>query len=203
MSNQFLARANGGIVVLAERFPAVFALEGWQPHRPLKIGINEDIAAAGVMPAEDIGPTLRLYVQRLMYQRALAAGGSRFGLDGEPCGEVTAEHAAGAVTSAAHIEAAAQTRAAAAIAAWKVNKPRKVWKVFPDGHDANKPDKHREPGDVTAALPLAPDGPPPPPTPTEPVAKRLGLADLRRAAQERRARSCGQTQSAVTHNAGK
>jgi ProQ/FINO family len=44
MSNQFLARANGGIAALAEHFPAVFALEGWQPHKPLKIGINNDIA---------------------------------------------------------------------------------------------------------------------------------------------------------------
>jgi sRNA-binding protein len=68
MSSQFLARANGGIAVLAEHFPAVFTLEGWQPHKPLKIGVNEDIAAAGIMPAEDIGPTLRFYVRRLMYQ---------------------------------------------------------------------------------------------------------------------------------------
>jgi ProP effector len=203
MSDQFLTRANAGIAALAEHFPGVFALEGWQPHRPLKIGINEDIAAAAIMPAEDIGPTLRLYVQRLMYQRALAAGGSRYGLGGEPCGEVTAEHAAGAVTNAAHIEAEAQTRAAAAIAARKANKPRKVWKVFPDGHHANKPDKRREPGNVTASPPLAPEQAATPPTPPEPVAKRLGLADLRRAAQERRARNCGQTQSAVTHNAGK
>jgi sRNA-binding protein len=63
MSNEFLTRANGGIAALAERFPAVFALKGWQPHKPLKIGINEDIAAAGIIPAEDIGPTLRLYVR--------------------------------------------------------------------------------------------------------------------------------------------
>jgi sRNA-binding protein len=203
MSSQFLARANRGIALLAEHFPAVFVLEGWQPHMPLKIGINEDIAAAGIMPAEDIGPTLRLYVRRLMYQRALAAGSSRYDLNGKPCGEVTAEHAAGAVTSAAHIEAEAQIKGAAAIAARKANKPRKVWKVLPDGHDANKPDKRGEPGDVTAAPPLAPELAATPPTPTEPVVKRLGLADLRRAAQERRARSCGQTQSAVTHNAGK
>jgi ProP effector len=203
MSSQFLARANHGIALLAEHFPAIFALEGWQPHRPLKIGINEDIAAAGIMPAEDIGPTLRLYVRRLMYQRALAAGGSRYDLNGEPCGEVTEEQAAGAATSAAHIEAEAQTKGAAAIATRKATKPRKVWKVIPDGHDANKPDKHREPGDVTAALPLAPDGPPPPPTPTEPAAKRLGLADLRRAAQERRAGNRAHVQDAVMQSTGK
>ena len=110
MSNQFIARTNNGIVVLAEHFPAVFSLEVWQPHKPLKIGIHEDIAAAGIMPAEDIGPTLRLYVRRLMYQRALAAGGSRCGLDGEPCGEVTAEQAAGAAIAVTHIEAKAQAQ---------------------------------------------------------------------------------------------
>jgi ProP effector len=197
MSNQFLARANDGIAVLAEHFPAVFSLEGWQPHKPLKIGINEDIAAAGVMPAEDIGPTLRLYVQRLMYQRALAAGGSRYGLDGEPCGAVTAEQVATAATSAAHIEAEAQTRGAAAIAAWKANKPRKVWKVFPDGDDANKPRERREPEDVTAAPPLAPELAATPAPPTEPTAKRLGLADPRRAAQERRAGSRAHAWGAV------
>jgi sRNA-binding protein len=137
MSNQFLTRANGGIALLAEHFPAVFACEGWQPHKPLKIGIKDDIAAAGIMPAEDISPTLYLYVRRLMYQRALAAGGSRYDLNGEPCGEVTAEQAAGATTRAALIEAAAQIRGAAAITAWKANKPRKVWKAFPDGEDTS------------------------------------------------------------------
>jgi ProP effector len=203
VSSQFLARANGGIAVLAEHFPTVFALEGWQPHKPLKIGIKEDIAAAGIMPAEDIGPTLRLYVRRLMYQRALAAGGSRYDLNGEPRGEVTAEQAAGAAASAAHIETEAQIRGTAAIAAWKAKKPRKVWKVFPDVDDTNKPDKRKESGDVTAAPPLAPELPATPPTPTEPATKRLGLADLRRAAQERRAGSRAQAQDAFMHDAGK
>jgi sRNA-binding protein len=82
------------------------------------------------MPAEDIKPALRLYVQRLMYQRALAAGGSRYDLNGEPCGEVTAEHAASAATAAAHIAAVAQTKAAAAVASRKANNPRKVSREF-------------------------------------------------------------------------
>jgi sRNA-binding protein len=189
MSDQFLARANNGIDVLAKHYPSVFALEGWQTHKPLKVGIDKDIDAAGIMPAEDIGPALRLYVQRLMYQRALAAGGSRYGLDGEPCGEVTAKHAAEAAVVAAHIEAEAQTSGAAAIAAWKASKPRKVWKVFPDGYEANKPGKRIEPEDVTAALPLAAELAPTPATPAEPATKRLGLADLKRAAHERRERS--------------
>jgi sRNA-binding protein len=131
MSNQFLARAKGGIAVLAEHFPALFAIEEeWQAHKPLKIGVKENIAAAVIMPLDDIGPALRLYTRRLMYQRALAAGGSRYDLNGEPCGEVTAEQAAGGAASAAKIEAEAQARGAAAIAAWKGKGPRKVWKVI-------------------------------------------------------------------------
>ena len=187
MSNQFIARANRGIAVLAEHFPIVFSVEGWQPHKPLKIGIREDIAAAGIMPAEDIGPALRLYVRRLMYQRALAAGGSRYDLDGGPCGEITAEQAADAAIAATHIETKAQAKGTAAAVARKAKKPRRVWKVFPDGCAAGKPDNREEGGATTAASPLVPttvSAPPP-----EPAIKRLGLGDLKRAAQERRARN--------------
>jgi sRNA-binding protein len=189
MNDEFITRANRGIAVLAEHFPAVFALEGWRPHKPLKIRIHKDIAAAGIMPAEDIGPTLRLYTCRLMYQHALAVGGSRYGLDGEPCGEVTAKHAADAAVVAAHIEAEAQTKGAAAIAMWREPKPRKVWKVFPDGHDAVKPDKCGDPEEITVTPPSAPKPAASPTAPAEPVIKRLSLADLRKAAQERRAAS--------------
>jgi sRNA-binding protein len=138
------------------------------------------------MPVEDISLALRLYVQRLMYQRALAAGGSRYDLNGEPCGEVTAEQASNAATAAAHIETVAQTKGAAAITVWKANKPRKVWKVFPDGYDANKPDKRREPEDITAAPPPAPELAGTSATTVESTPERLSLADLKRAAQQRR-----------------
>jgi sRNA-binding protein len=188
MCNEFLAHASRGIALLAERFPAVFALEGWQPHKPLKIGIKADIAATGIMPAEDIRPALRLYVQRLMYQRALAAGGSRYDLNGEPCGEVTAEQASIAATAAAHIAAVAQTKGATAITVWKAkaNKPRKVWKVFPDGYGANKPDKCREPENITAAPAPTPDLTTTSATSADQTPKRLSLADLKKAAQQRR-----------------
>jgi sRNA-binding protein len=186
MSRKFFARANRGIAVLAEHFPAVFALEGWQAHKPLKIGIKEDIAAAGIMPAEDIRPALRLYVQRLMYQRALAAGGSRYDLNGEPCGEVTAEQAAGAAAAAAHIAAVAQTKATAAVASRKANNPQKVPGEFSDGDEANKPDTRREPENITAAPPPAPELVATAATSADPKPKRLGLADLKRAAQQRR-----------------
>jgi hypothetical protein len=51
--------------------------------------------------------------------------------------------------------------------------------VFPNGNDIDKRDKRQESEDVIAT----------PAAPTEPVAKRLGLADLKRAAQERRERN--------------
>jgi sRNA-binding protein len=195
MSDQFLVRANNGIEVLATHFPAVFALEGWQPHKPLKIGIHKDIAASSIMPAEDIKPALCLYVQRLMYQHALAAGGPRFGLDGEPCGEVTAKHAADAAIAASHIEAKAQAEGAAATAARKAKKPRRIWKVFPDGCDASEPDSHKEREGIAAAPPLVPVTTTA--TPTEPTIKRLGLGDLKRAAQERRATMLSQAEHCI------
>ncbi len=51
------------------------------------------------------------YCSRLMYQKALAAGGPRFGLDGEPAGEVTPEQMAGGKSRVAAIEARRALRA--------------------------------------------------------------------------------------------
>jgi len=65
-NKDFLARAAAGIAALAERFPTAFAAEDWQPHKPLKVGIHNDIAAAGVLPVEDVRPALRIYTLRLM-----------------------------------------------------------------------------------------------------------------------------------------
>jgi sRNA-binding protein len=46
---------------LAERFP-VFALEPWEPHLPLKLGIHHDILASGLeITQEDLGRALRFY----------------------------------------------------------------------------------------------------------------------------------------------
>jgi ProP effector len=89
------------IAVLADLFPAAFTAERWQPHRPLKIGIHQDLVDRGVLLPNECR-VLRWYVLRRMYQVALAAGGPRYDLDGTPAGEVTpgeADHAKAAVAT--------------------------------------------------------------------------------------------------------
>ena len=81
------------IAALAGLFPAVFVAEQWKPHRPLKRGVHNDLIERGVLLARECR-VLRWYVSRRMYQVALAAGGPRYGLDGEPAGEVTPDQMA-------------------------------------------------------------------------------------------------------------
>lgn len=73
--------------------------------KPLRIGIgNELIALAGVHPAlMDVSRTqvrraIAVYTNGFVYRKALRAGGPRYGLDGEPAGEVTPEQQAFAKT---------------------------------------------------------------------------------------------------------
>ncbi|HIB1508567.1 TPA: ProQ/FINO family protein [Salmonella enterica subsp. enterica serovar Muenchen] len=72
-------------------WPELFNLD--EP-KPLKVGvlddIQRDIAArdltigAGVLKA-----AIASYTRRIRYKKAIAAGGARYDLNGEPCGEVT------------------------------------------------------------------------------------------------------------------
>jgi len=71
------------ISALAELFPSTFVADGWQPHKPLKIGIHQDLIDLGVLLPDECRAVFRRYCSRLMYQRALAAGGPRYGLNGE------------------------------------------------------------------------------------------------------------------------
>ncbi len=80
---------------LCAAFPACFSRSAPQP---LKIGLGEELLAlAGVHPAlADLTRTrirraLKVYTGASAYRRALAAGGPRYGLDGQPAGEVTPE----------------------------------------------------------------------------------------------------------------
>ncbi|HHZ6918315.1 TPA: ProQ/FINO family protein [Escherichia coli] len=76
---------------LIELWPELFSREA---PKPLKVGIfddlMQDIAARGLT----FGPgalraTLASYAQSPRYYRALIAGGVRYDLKGQPCGEVT------------------------------------------------------------------------------------------------------------------
>jgi sRNA-binding protein len=105
------------IAALAELFPACFVANRWEPHRPLARGIHRDLVDRGILQPEECRLVLGLYVARPMYQRALAAGGPRVNLVGNPTDEVTAEEMALAAASVARIEARAVTQAEAARAA--------------------------------------------------------------------------------------
>lgn len=79
------------LALFAERWPAVF---GATP-KPLAIGIHHAILAA--MPEVDpktLTVAFRFHVDRWAYRQASIAGATRFDLDGNPAGEVTADEAA-------------------------------------------------------------------------------------------------------------
>ena len=87
---------------LCEAFPACFSRTVPQP---LKIGLGEELLAlAGVHPAlTDLSRTqlrraLKVYTHSPAYRKALARGGPRYGLDGQPAGEVTPDQQAFART---------------------------------------------------------------------------------------------------------
>jgi ProP effector len=163
-------KSDTNIAALAALFPAAFAAEPWQAHRPLKVGIGKDLVARGVFGAREVNATLKRYVDRLTYQKCLAAGGARVDLDGNAAGEVSSEQRCRAERMVGRSEARQLAEAAAA----KVEAVSKAVRK-------------------AAAPPLVLDGrviviSPPAETKPSTGSGRLGLADLKRAAQERRAR---------------
>lgn len=74
-------------------WPELFNLD--EP-KPLKVGvlddIQQDIAARGlVIGAGVLKAAIAIYTRRIRYKKALAAGGARYDLNGQPCGEITPE----------------------------------------------------------------------------------------------------------------
>ncbi|KYP92563.1 hypothetical protein WB67_10590 [bacteria symbiont BFo2 of Frankliniella occidentalis] len=79
-------------------FPSLLSEE--EP-KPFKVGILEDMKKhiADNQTTFGIGQVksaLARYTSHYRYQKALAAGGHRYDLDGNPCGEVTPEQQAAA-----------------------------------------------------------------------------------------------------------
>jgi hypothetical protein len=74
-------KSENNIAALAVMFPAAFSAEPWQEHRPLKVGIGNDLMARGVLGKRAVNAALKRYVDRLMYQKCLAAGGARVDLE--------------------------------------------------------------------------------------------------------------------------
>jgi len=79
---------------LVAHWPALFSLD---VARPLSVGIQAaliaDAKARGLPITESqITYCLSTYAKRPAYLKALAAGGPRYDLNGQPCGEVLPEH---------------------------------------------------------------------------------------------------------------
>jgi ProP effector len=110
------------IRALVEVYPRTFVAESSQVHLPLARGIDKGLAAAGVLAPAECRVVLRTYVSRYCYLRALGLGGARYGLDGAPAGEVTAEEMSVAQAAVAAIEAKGAEQGRAAGAAWKAEK---------------------------------------------------------------------------------
>jgi sRNA-binding protein len=148
---------------LAELYPACFAADTSGPHRPLKIGIHRDLIKCGVQPSEV--QALRLYIGRAAYKAALIAGGPRYDLDGKPHGEVTAEEIARAKMALADIETRVRV-------AQERKKAERIERQKTNAEEGRK---------TFEAIDMAP---------SERQAKttgRLSLADLKTAAQARKA----------------
>lgn len=93
---------------LVEMWPQAFDLK---KPRPLAVGmidaISAELTASGAVGHGAVRYALRSYAGNIRYIRALAAGGVRYNLHGEPEGEVTVEQ---------------QQRAAQALKTMKVQK---------------------------------------------------------------------------------
>lgn len=123
--------------------------------KPLKIGIRQDIRAAldGVSGVR-IARAVLLHIATPAYQAALAAGGARYDLNGEPDGQVTAKEQR-------HAKAIVDGKAAYPTA--KRKKPKH--KVQPSESLPQSQAQAPPPSDPAPAPPVAPS------QPTRPVLK--------------------------------
>jgi sRNA-binding protein len=163
-------KSDDNIAVLAALFPAAFSAEPSRAHRPLKVGIGDELVARGVLGAREVNAALKQYVDRLKYQKCLAAGGARFDLEGNVAGEVSRQQRCRASRMVARIKA--RQLAEATTAKTEARSKAAVRKAATPTSMLN--------GKVTILRPPAQT--------TPPGSGRLGLADLKRAALERRAR---------------
>ena len=80
---------------LCEAFPACFSRSA---PKPLKIGLGEELLALADLSRTQLRRAIKVYTGSPAYRKALARGGPRYGLDGQPTGEVTPEQQAFAKT---------------------------------------------------------------------------------------------------------
>jgi len=153
------AEAVAVLRILMERFPNCF---NWNDHRPLKIGIHQDLVTRGI-DRQTVRLGLSRYCGHIGYQNALVEGATRIDLDGQPAGIVTSQEAGFAAKNyAAMLEAS-------------VRKQKARCERAAHGHKAAAEARQRPTviGPAAAAPPVTSSG-------------RLGLAELRAAGRERR-----------------
>jgi sRNA-binding protein len=154
-----------------------------EAHRPIALGIGNQLIETGVITiAETRG--LAIYTRRLGYLRSMLPGAPRIGLDGEPCGDVSEEHAKCAQASMdaqlkKRNEAAAREKAKRTAAAEQKRAARNGSgpvrdAASPDAYIGASPDAII--GATCTVEPVKADG-----------VKRLSLSDLRAAALARKA----------------
>jgi sRNA-binding protein len=101
---------------LTELFPVLFAAPGAPgPVKPIKLRIHADIQARapGVFTKRVLGIFFSRYTTSNAYLKALVNAPHRFDLDGEPAGEIAAEHRQAATEELARRHALAAERRAA------------------------------------------------------------------------------------------
>jgi sRNA-binding protein len=128
------------------------------------------LVARGVLGAREVNAALKRYVDRLTYQECLAGGGARVDLDGNVAGEVSSEQRCHAERMVARIKA------------------RQLADAAPLKAEAESKGAVRQAAAIPSMLDRRVIVMPPPETTPSTGSPRLGLADLKRAAQERRAR---------------
>jgi sRNA-binding protein len=210
----FLPDVGKWIKVLADKYP-VFTQSRHRPHRPLMVGAGHQIEADGTIPSEFISSTLHTYCRRNAYLQALAAGGERYDLQGNPVGLVTENERAHAVRLLEEKHVKWELRRAErsgepnSLEANKKRNERKLETRNDDCESALVPDDQSRPKssdsntsaefgaefervlspDITPEESVAPLHGPIDHGPTPPTPKKgLSLADLRRLAQERKIR---------------
>jgi len=154
------------INLLCERFPKAFA-RFEQRRQPLKIGIHLDlIAAIPDVPEKDLRVALRIYTANAVYRSRLCVGAPRINLNGEPAGVVTPEQVP---TPKDRQRTQLQSSPAQESAA----KPHGVAAKPHSNQAVGTPDTSSSARLKAAASPVA-------------TVKRMSLADLRAAAQQRK-----------------
>jgi sRNA-binding protein len=162
------------IELLAETWPHCFSIYE-NRRRPLKIGIHLDILAAldGAVSAEELEQTLRCYVSNKVYRSRLVTGAIRVGLDGLPAGSVAEKDALVAKPKPATAVAASHSGDALHQTPLASNKNLRARS---DRNVRSAGDLLLKSNDIFEAAPAH-----------AVTAKRLSLADLRAAAQARKA----------------